>query len=322
MRITGTPQSANSWHKLEEQMSSRLWLISLLSLVGISGVTARGADLPGPSEFYIVSQFFTDNGALFYYRVIEVKADGPDSVIRCARIAPMNVSCAHLIVLATEARVRNMLPGQLTATNNPCTVKPARLHSMLRKYRWRAGVSDTTSFGIVARCGSSSVVLQLPIPEKVNLGRMGANHPEIARLWDLAPEMLYKAFGSKDVFHDLSDEDDLVLQRAGESLISELISGWYDDGLKAAVKGNVGNWHNPTFRTLLDGYRGPISAAVMNAVPQLLQAQQFRFSHFVAPKYPPLAMQARIEGKVELQLMIDPLPAECAARCPSQGIHY
>jgi|SRR5579862_1885330 len=90
-------------------------------------------------------------------------------------------------------------------------------------------------------------------------------------------------------------------------------------GLKAAVKGNVGNWHNPTFRSLLDGYRGPISAAAMNAVPQLLQAQQFRFSHFVAPTYPPLAMQAHIEGKVELQLLIEPVTGEVRSALPVSG---
>jgi len=180
----------------------------------------------------------------------------------------------------------------------------------LKQYRWRAGVFETISFGIVAQCGSSSVVLQLPIAEKVNLDRLGQTHPEITRLWGMASEILYKAFGSKDIFHDNSEEDNLVLQRAGNKFVPELISGRYDLGLRAAVKGNVGTWRSASFRSLLDGYRGPISATIANAAPQLLNAQAYRFSQFVAPKYPPLAMQARIQGKVELQLTLEPATGE------------
>jgi TonB family protein len=86
-----------------------------------------------------------------------------------------------------------------------------------------------------------------------------------------------------------------------------LTSGRYDGGLAAAVEGNVGRWKKPSFRALLASYRGPLTAAEAKAayVPQLLDAAAYRFSRFISPKYPPLAMQARIQGKVELQLAVD-----------------
>ena len=37
-----------------------------------------------------------------------------------------------------------------------------------------------------------------------------------------------------------------------------------------------------------------------------MQAAQYRFKHYVDPKYPPLAMQAAIQGTVKLDLSVDP----------------
>ena len=283
-----------------------------LLLIGIAATIAQAKDLAGPSEFYVVSQFFSDYGALFYYRVIDVRPDGSDSLIRYLRIAPTNVFCPKLIVQAVEARMPNVSPAQLLKNNNPCSVKPASLRAAVKKYTRKVGLFETISFGVVAKCGSSSVPLRLPISEQLDMKRMKSAHPEIARLWDIASDITDPAFGPKDIFHDRTEEDDLVLQRAGEKLISELISGRYDIGLAAAVTGNVGAWPSPSFRSLLDSYHGPISATEAKAsyVPQLVNADAYRLTHYVAPKYPPLAMQARIQGKVELQLALDPATGE------------
>ena len=133
--------------------------------------------------------------------------------------------------------MRNTSSRQLASTNNPCVVAPRTFNRVLHRYRWRADRSDLSSFGIVAKCGSSSVVLQLPSAGKVNLDRMGQTHAEIVRLWNLASDIAERVFGPKDIFHDRSEKDDLALQRAGEKLVPELISGPYDLGLRAAVEG-------------------------------------------------------------------------------------
>ena len=137
---------------------------------------------------------------------------------------------------------------------------------------------------------------------------MGRSHPEIVRLWSLASDITDYAFGAKDIFHDRTEVDDLALQLAGEKLVPELVSGRYDVALAAAVKGNVGDWRSPSFRSLLAGYGGPISMSEAKAsyIPQLVNADAYRFSNFAAPKYPPLAMQARIQGKIDLQLRVEP----------------
>jgi TonB family protein len=283
-----------------------------LLLLGIAATIARGAEPGGLSALYVVSDSFSDNGAQFFYRVIDVHADGPDSVVRYARIAPINMYCPRMIVQAAETRLRKISPAGLVKDNNPCTVRPRALQAAVKKYAQRVGVFETISYGIVAQCGPSSVSFALPIPEKVDLERLRQAHPEMARLWELASELTAPAFGTKDIFHDRTGDDDLALQRAGEKLVPELVSGQYDAGLAAAVKEGVGTWRSPTFRSLLGSYRGPVSATEADAglVPQLLNAQAYRFSHFVAPKYLRLAMLARVQGKVDLQLNVDPATGE------------
>jgi TonB family protein len=278
----------------------------------VTVLVVQGAELPGPSEFHVVSAFFSDNGALFYYRVIDVTQEGSGSVVRYARIAPTNVFCPRTIVQAAESRVRDRSPAQLAGSNNPCAIKPAALSATVKKFRQHADVLETISFGIVAQCGSSSISLELPDLEGVDLKKMKASNPAMVHLWDLGSEITTSGFGHNDIFQDRSEEADLALQRAGQKLLPELISGRYDKALAAAVDGNVGKWKEPTFRSLLATYHGPIPATEAKAsyVPRLLNATAYRFASFVAPKYPALAMQARIQGGVELQLTVETATGE------------
>jgi TonB family protein len=282
--------------------------LARLILMAVAATIAYGVETAGPSEFYVVSVFFSDNGALFYYRVIDVQQEGSDSLIRYIRIAPTNNWCRNwTIVQSVTARVRSLRPSQLAKSNNPCAVKPESVDAALKKYRHTAGGFEAISFSIVTMCGRSSVTLALPVIEEVDLKRMGRAHPEIAHLWNLTAEITDPAFGSKDIFHDRTEEDELALQREGQKIVRELVSGRYDIGLAAAVRGNVGTWPSPNFRSLLEDYRGPVSEteSKTSVVPQLVNAQTYKFSHFIPPKYPVLAMQARIQGKVELQLTLD-----------------
>jgi TonB family protein len=283
--------------------------------------TVQGAEQPGPSEFHVVSVFFSDNGAQFYYRIVDVTQEGSGSAIRVVRIAPSNVYCPRLIVQAAETVVRDRSPAQLAARNNPCAIKPAALTAALRKSRQHGGVFESISFGIVARCGPLSVSLALPRVEAVDLKKMEASNPAMVHLWDLGSEISALGFGPNDNFFHRSDEDDLALQRAGKSLLPQLISGRYDKALAMAVQGNVGKWTHPSFRSVLASYHGPIAAAEASAtyVPRLLDATDYHFAKFVAPKYAPLATQARIQGRVALQLTVNSSTGEVQSASAISG---
>jgi TonB family protein len=276
-----------------------------LLLAGIVAVVAHGAVVPEPSQFYTVSVFFSDNGALFYYRILDVRQDGPGSVVRYVRIAPSSLYCPRVMVQAVESRVAGASPAQLAGQINPCAVRPDALRSSVERYRRTDGVFEAISFGIVAQCGPSSVALALPIGQKVDLNRLRKARPEMARLWELAGTVENRVFGERNLFHDRQDAEEAALQSAGQKLIPELVSGYYDSGLRLAVTGNVGTWQSPSLKSLLAGYAGPVNPKNAIPVPQLIHAQAYQFSKYVGAVFPPLALQARIQGRVELQLTVE-----------------
>jgi len=259
-----------------------------------------------PSGFYIVSVSFSDNGPSYYFRLLDVRKEGRDAIVRYTRVADIDVFCSRRIVQSVEIRVTNTTPGRLVGSNNPCAVEAGALNSAVKKYAQRASIDDVISFGIIAECGSSSVALRLPISESLDMKQLKKRHPEMVRLWGLSSDINSRLFGEKDPFRDRSEEDDLNLQRAGEKQVPDLLSGRYDLGLATAA--TLDFMRPVSFRTLLQTYRGPISKAEARNGQSgvLLNAEAYQFVHFVPPIHSPLARQARIRGKVQLRLTVDP----------------
>jgi hypothetical protein len=61
--------------------TERCMLQFLLPIVSLASV-GFAAGAVAPSQFYAVSDFFSDSGGLLYYRVVDVTADGPDTLVR------------------------------------------------------------------------------------------------------------------------------------------------------------------------------------------------------------------------------------------------
>ena len=138
-------------------------VLGLCSILELSAQTRKARTLPQPSEFYIVSESFSDYGPAWYYRLLSVKQDGADGLIRYIRIAPYDVMCQRTkTVQAMEIRIRNTSPAELAGSNNPCAVGSAELRRALRKFDKSGGGFEFTELGIVAKCGSKENVLHLP----------------------------------------------------------------------------------------------------------------------------------------------------------------
>jgi len=84
-------------------------------------------------------------------------------------------------------------------------------------------------------------------PTETSPRRTEKVRPEIARLWGLISEISDAAFGP-DIFQSLTQDSAMALQRTGEKLVPELVSGRYDVGLSAAVR-NWGSASNRETRT-------------------------------------------------------------------------
>jgi len=298
-------------------MRWHFWAMALMA------ISAWCAEVPTPSEMYIVSAEFSDFGALFYYRVVDVRADGPDVVIQYARVGWTNPRfCARKIVQESQVRLRNRTIEDLVKANNPCAIDPSNLAAEVKKYSIKTAHFETFSAAVVATCGHKRSVLELPDESEVDAKKLKSANATMSRLWNLMSDVVDPSFGKDDIFQGRTDEEDLVLQRAGQEFVPELASGRYDEGLAGAVHGNVSAWRHPSFRDLLNDYRGPITNSEAKAAASsvvLVDAEQYRFSAFTKPDYPVLAALARVQGDVTMQLTIVPATGEVTSVDVSSG---
>jgi TonB family protein len=286
----------------------------------ILATAAFAADDMTPTGLYVVSMTFSDAGPAVYYRLLEVKQQGADALVRYSRIARADNSCPRMIVQTKETTLHRTTVADIVKGNNPCAIKPHDLNSTLQKYRAYDGVFESVSFGIVTQCGSSSYSFSLPMQQRVAFGGFEKARPDMARLWHLMQNIIDRVFGSKDIFYSAGDSEGFTFQRTGERLVPAMVSGVYDAGLALASLGNIGSGKPLSFRSLLTNYRGPISqqeAAITHV--ELVNPPADEFTTFVQPKYPPLARQARIEGRVDLQLTVDPTSGDVTRAVPIAG---
>src|ERR1700693_2875673 len=120
-------------------------MLQRLLTIGLMAALVQAAKAPAPSQFYIVSAFFSDNGALFYYRMIDVKQDGAGAIVRYTRVATVNVYCPRIILQSAEARIRDKSPGDLVKTANPCAVNPRSLAAEVKRYPRSESVFEAIS---------------------------------------------------------------------------------------------------------------------------------------------------------------------------------
>jgi TonB family C-terminal domain len=225
-------------------------------------------------------------------------------VVRYIRIAPHSVCSESITVQVATVKLPEILPADFVRGYDLCNVDSARLNRKLQRQTHTAAIDDSVRFGIVASCGPSEIAIHLPYPELVRLESLRKKSPQVARWWDLQGSVKERAFGTENVFYQASAKQDVQLEQAGETMIAALRSGRFDKGLYNRCNFVRGPCKPPSFGDELQGYAGP--AGSWGPSPRLSQASQYRFKRYVDPKYPPLAMQARIQGTVTFDLSVDP----------------
>jgi len=235
-----------------------------------------------PSEFYMVSFVDHDVVGAWEYRILDVKQDARDSLVRSILIGPVRPECPRrLTVRAAEARLPNISPAQLTAAQNPCIGNPRSEDKTARSV---VGFGTIRRSGVVAKCGLEERVASL------------------ASLGALTDKIVEGAFGGRDVFWGIAQEEDVAPQRLGEKLIPELRSGAFDKGLNAAFEDER---RQRTLGDLLMDYAGVVRASEF-IERQLVTTNGYRVTKYVEPEYPSLGVAALVLGKVDLRLGIDP----------------
>lgn len=288
-----------------------IWRILLL---GLFGALADGASVKGPSEFYIVTDDFYqqkgNHGAASYYELLTVGADGRDSVIRYIRLEQVaQMSCGQgLIVKGMEARLPDVSPAELAQGADPC-VADRRTLGLANKRRGEGGSPfEPQEMAIVAQCGPKRSSLRLIDPLIVQPSIAGQFSTGLRDLWELRSRVIDRAFPNRTAWDAESAANDFGMQEVGARLIPELAKGKYDQGLRQACNPRFGGCQSRTFRELVDDYQGPRDTAELATMtaPRLLDADRYVFAKYADPVYAALAKSARIQGKVELRLVVDP----------------
>ena len=245
-----------------------IWSILLLALLGVFADHLKGEE---PSEFYLVSFVDHDVVGTWEYHILDVKQDGLDSLVRSILIGPVRSECPRrLTVRAAEARLHNISPAQLTANQNPCKGSPRSgdTGGQLAGVRFETFIRA----GVIAKCG---------LEEKLgSLSSLGA----------LTDKTVKGAFGGRDIFWGISQEEDLIPQRQGEKLLAEIRAGAFDKGLNVAFRDEG---RQRTFRDLLMDYAGVVKTSEL-IERQLITTNGSRVAKYVEPDYPSLGVAALV----------------------------
>ena len=198
--------------------------------------------VPGPTRFYAISYTFWDNGPAWDYHIIDVRADGADTIVRDILVisehAPCGMTCR---VRAKTKRMKNTSPASLAGDNNPCAIERRELDRENRRSKRalkHTPIFSSADFGVEATCAGNDVVLPLPLLP-FPAGPQGS--PQIAHAYDLLGEIEAKVFGTNKVFTSSGETkifEDIEGEPApakdeieGEALVQELRSGAFDQGL-------------------------------------------------------------------------------------------
>jgi len=246
----------------------------------------------------------SDASPFWYKYVLDVRSTADGTLVRNIRIAPLDFLCGNVTVKAAEKQLRGITPLRLVGSNNPCALTVDTARQSIKKPRVMESIFESIRFGIVASCGGEERVFQLPFKEEVDFRSLAKEAPRVAALWDLSRRVQIAAFGNKSIFYDISEERDSELQKFGDSLVSDLLTGKYDAGFSEFCGGILTPDCNPSpTKTLLHGFRPGLR--VPDRTPKLENVEQYHFVRYVAPVYPRTAQAARVESRITLEVVSD-----------------
>lgn len=281
-------------------------IVRVVTLLAAACLPALLQAAERPDDLYIVAEFRSDASPFWSSYLMELRpTDSSDWELRWWRIAPTSSVCAGRIdVKLATRRVSEKAVRKVWAGVNPCGVRERTVERVYAKEQRVDLLEHPADYAVVANCSGERRMLDLPAlhwKTERKLERRGSAVTRLRSLyWDLGEAAGY---GDGSPFADLDDEEDLALQQQAESTIPELRSGRYDAG---------GSWAR-----ILERYDRPRHPDELQPHPVL--APEFSSDGVeldtTGLSYPPLAKQARIQGRVSIRYEVEPetgrlLPAE------------
>jgi TonB family protein len=222
--------------------------------------------------------------------IVSVEPVGQDTRVRAMSVVSVNSVCPEVRVVQAAERFVRHTAVQSVAGLPICDITQQRIdRAMARSKVPRVDYIDYMGGGVtvVADCGGQEHVLDLRDEAPwVNFDTLRRNDRAVSALWRLMGKL------SKDMLPPGAQVPTPAVERLGVMVLPELRSQKYatafGDRLAAALR----------------EYTGP--PAQREPVPEVLGRDALPLVTYVAPKYPPIAMDARIFGDVRLRVYVDP----------------
>lgn len=271
------------------------FLVAVLAVTGLSAAGEPNASKADLKSFYIATHVVSDAAPFHIEYILDVTPTENGALVREARIAP-SVFCPKTFV-SIKAGQRDITGTDVEkiARTDLCSLDAVEVESKIDRASPSQAISifDTASHTVVARCGTSEKVFQLPIPEAVDFKKLKGIDRGLRPLWDLAGEISSDTFGKDFSFYSAGTTEQQTFLKLGAQLLPILQSGAYD----AAFDKNY-------LQGLLEAYNGPAEEPDPFHVGFTSSPEEWVRAPL--PAYPALAKQARIFGEVHLIVALDP----------------
>ncbi len=259
------------------------------------------------SGFFIVTTWEDDSYPYWQTTITEASQRLDGILMTYTYIKSATLPCRTPEIESTQKLLPSAKIETLTAPLNLCALDPEAIDASARRYTRPAKPFETARVGIVSICGTTQKIFQLPMFE-MNERTLEKKSPETAKLMRLEHQVLGAAFNDEDLKKSIS-------QQMGKEKLPDLKTDKFKQGFwfclypgPVGVESSVGptigadcDWSK--FQHVVASYTHP-PEGIHDRKAQLVDSAGYRLLKYVPADYPPIFVQQRIEGTVQLELTL------------------
>lgn len=295
-------------------------LFLALALAPILGSIPKKDSHPKLAEFYAVDVWDDDFYPYWQSAILHITSQESGVKVLYVYIASATQPCDDPAIKGVTVFLPNTKMEQLTNGLDLCLLDTSTFNRNVAKSTKKPEPFETMRSAVVARCGLEERVFEMP-KFKMNEKILKQIEPSAVPMSQLSAYLVRKAFPidkTRDIFWGV--DSSLTEFPEGSPQLEELRAGAFDKafwfgfkGVHPGIPAGVVTSVDPTIgsdsdlgklRNVLAKYRHP-ARGNSGRTATLADSQGFKLKQFVAPVFPPLAAQIRMEGRVTLSLRVD-----------------
>ena len=308
-------------HRMLARRLSYFVLASLLIL--LARYLQAGPSLlhEDPQQGEVLEVYFVNAGDAHFYpywesSILSLTREDAATKVDYVSIEGATFPCDRPDVRAGRVFLPGVKIADLISNLDVCSLNPEEVELAASQSIREREMDESSRTGIVVKCGEQEKLFRLP-SFQIDKEMLQEKMPDAVALLELRDQVLDRVSASQ-----APEWWERPSQELGQAQLPNLAAGKFDRGFWFCSGGDpvgiVSSVHrkglDPLFgsdcdlyklRNVLAGYRGP-SPGVGGHTGQLINKDEYPLIEYISPVYPPLAIQAGIEGSVRLQLHLDP----------------